>query len=446
MIKIRSTLLAGAAAAALLAGSPQSKAFMYTSAPGWYTSLEGRYMWNAGDKVPNYIYDYNFFSSSYSGASAKAKDGWGGAIMVGYRFQNRWDIAVGGQAGFLKGKDKASFSNGTTFANEREKVKLDYYVLDFEAGYNMPMSAGSSMRLFGGVRGAYFKEKAKGFVSGSNGSPTFFYSNGGKRKTTYWGVGPRIGVDAKLGISGGLHVFGGVAGAVLIGKFKDKTQFCGTYTGGPFCYNYNDKNKTKLVPNLEGELGLGYSFNTGNGTFSLQAGYRGDAWWGAGTQSEIIAYRGGSSVFNYKDGDHILHGPFVRLAMNFGAAPAPIAAAPPPPPPAAVMAKNYIVFFDFDRSDLTAQSRATIKQAADASKTAGTQRLTVTGHADRSGPDAYNMALSLRRANAVKDELVRDGVPASGIVIVGRGETQPLVPTADGVKEPQNRRVEIVLN
>ena len=73
------------------------------------------------------------------------------------------------------------------------------------------------------------------------------------------------------------------------------------------------------------------------------------------------------------------------------------------------------------------------------------QRVGVTGHADKSGSDAYNMALSLRRANNVKDELVRDGVPAASIVVVGRGESQPLVPTADGVREPQNRRVEIVL-
>ena len=58
---------------------------------------------------------------------------------------------------------------------------------------------------------------------------------------------------------------------------------------------------------------------------------------------------------------------------------------------------------------------------------------------------AGDMALSLRRANTVKDALVRDGVPATAISVIGKGETQPLVPTADGVREPQNRRVEIVL-
>ena len=85
------------------------------------------------------------------------------------------------------------------------------------------------------------------------------------------------------------------------------------------------------------------------------------------------------------------------------------------------------------------------QQAADQFKATGKARITATGQADRSGPDDYNMALSLRRAHAVKDALVRDGVPPTVISVLGKGETQPLVQTADGVREPQNRRVEIVL-
>ncbi|HTE35483.1 MAG TPA: OmpA family protein [Reyranella sp.] len=61
------------------------------------------------------------------------------------------------------------------------------------------------------------------------------------------------------------------------------------------------------------------------------------------------------------------------------------------------------------------------------------------------GTEAYNMALSLRRASAVKGMLVREGVPESDISVVALGEGQPMVPTADGVREAQNRRVEIVL-
>ena len=128
------------------------------------------------------------------------------------------------------------------------------------------------------------------------------------------------------------------------------------------------------------------------------------------------------------------------LQIKFGAA----AVAPPPPPPVA-QAPSNMVFFDWDRSNLSAQALNTIKQAANAFKTKGNARITATGHTDKSGPENYNMALSLRRANAVKDALVRNGVPATAISVVGKGESQPLVPTADGVREPQNRRVEIVI-
>jgi OmpA-OmpF porin, OOP family len=128
------------------------------------------------------------------------------------------------------------------------------------------------------------------------------------------------------------------------------------------------------------------------------------------------------------------------LELKFGP---PSEAAPPPPPP--VASTSFMVFFDWDRSNLSAQALNTIKQAAGAYKTKGSARVTATGHTDTSGPDSYNMALSLRRANTVKDALVREGVPATAISVIGKGETQPLVQTADGVREPQNRRVEIVI-
>jgi opacity protein-like surface antigen len=129
------------------------------------------------------------------------------------------------------------------------------------------------------------------------------------------------------------------------------------------------------------------------------------------------------------------------LTLKFGPA-APAAAPPPPPGP---VAPSFMVFFDWDRSNLSAQALNTIKQAAGAYKSKGSARITATGHTDKSGPDSYNMALSLRRANTVKDALVREGVPATAISVIGKGETQPLVQTADGVREPQNRRVEIVI-
>jgi hypothetical protein len=104
-----------------------------------------------------------------------------------------------------------------------------------------------------------------------------------------------------------------------------------------------------------------------------------------------------------------------------------------------------MVFFDWDRADLSAQALNTVQQAASAFKTRGSAQITATGHTDTSGSEAYNMALSLRRANTVKNALMQEGVPAQAISVVGRGEANPLVATGDGVREPQNRRVEIVV-
>src|SRR3954453_21965931 len=104
-----------------------------------------------------------------------------------------------------------------------------------------------------------------------------------------------------------------------------------------------------------------------------------------------------------------------------------------------------MVFFDWDRSNLSDQALNTIRQAAGAYKAKGSARITATGHTDTSGPESYNMALSLRRANAVKDALVRDGVPAQAITVMGKGKTRLLVPPGNNAREPQNRRVEIVV-
>jgi hypothetical protein len=131
----------------------------------------------------------------------------------------------------------------------------------------------------------------------------------------------------------------------------------------------------------------------------------------------------------------------VALLLAGCNSPPPQVAAPPPPPPAA--APSYMVFFDWDRSDLSSQAVSTIRQASAAWKSGGTPKITAIGHTDTSGPPDYNMALSLRRATTVKNALVREGVPAGSIDTVGKGESELLVQTADGVREPQNRRAEI---
>jgi OOP family OmpA-OmpF porin len=111
-------------------------------------------------------------------------------------------------------------------------------------------------------------------------------------------------------------------------------------------------------------------------------------------------------------------------------------------PPAPV---KYVVFFDWDRAVLTNQALATLNEASNAAKAGYNIKVDVVGHTDTSGESGYNQALSLRRANAVRNQLVTNGVNAQGIAISGRGETALLVQTGDGIREPQNRRAEITL-
>jgi outer membrane protein OmpA-like peptidoglycan-associated protein len=107
-------------------------------------------------------------------------------------------------------------------------------------------------------------------------------------------------------------------------------------------------------------------------------------------------------------------------------------------------AGRYLVFFDLDRAALRPDARAAVAEAAqEYLQGAGGARLSLAGHADRSASAAYNRRLSERRVEAVRAELVRLGVPADAIDTVAQGEEDPLVPTADGVREARNRRVEI---
>jgi iron complex outermembrane receptor protein len=140
------------------------------------------------------------------------------------------------------------------------------------------------------------------------------------------------------------------------------------------------------------------------------------------------------------------------IVFHFGGA-GPEPAAPPtayvPPPaaaPAPAAAHSYMVFFDFNKSELTAQAVQIVDQAAANAAAGKVTQLTVTGHTDTVGSDAYNMRLSRRRAESVSAELEKRGVAASEIAIVAKGKRDLLVPTGDGVREPQNRRVQIVFN
>lgn len=155
------------------------------------------------------------------------------------------------------------------------------------------------------------------------------------------------------------------------------------------------------------------------------------------------------------------HSALAGLVFNFGepkaaqpapppmpAPPPPTPPAPPPPeeppaPPAPAIPGPFLVFFDFDKYNITPEAASILDNVASSYAQTGQARVVVAGYTDTKGPAKYNMGLSQRRADSVKAYLVGKGVPDDAMATEAYGKTHLLVQTADGVREPQNRRVEI---
>lgn len=109
-------------------------------------------------------------------------------------------------------------------------------------------------------------------------------------------------------------------------------------------------------------------------------------------------------------------------------------------------AAPLMLFFDWGKPDIRSDDQAILDQAVTAWRASPGSRLFLSGHTDRSGSAAFNLSASRKRAQMVRDELVKRGVPAGSISVAAYGEERPLVPTEDGVREVQNRRVEIIVS
>jgi OmpA-OmpF porin, OOP family len=269
-------------------------------------------------------------------------------------------------------------------------------------------------------------------ILGQNVSPQTGWALGGKFGYDF--IGPRVEVEGLYRQNNHGNFFGGRA---ITGQISQVTAMAN------FLYDFNATGT--IVPYIGAGAGVGFidsDFNLGSTTFAYQGilgvGYNATPNLRFNLEGRYIGTTNPQVAGTSWTNNNVAA--LVGVQVKFGAA-----AAPPPPPPPPVAPPSFMVFFDWDRSNLSQQALATIRQAADAFKQKGSARITATGHTDTSGPEAYNMALSLRRANAVKDALVREGVPAQAITVIGRGEQGLLVQTGDGVREPQNRRVEIVI-
>ncbi len=157
------------------------------------------------------------------------------------------------------------------------------------------------------------------------------------------------------------------------------------------------------------------------------------------------------------DGRFRSHSILGGLTFNFGAPeeappppppPPPVDTPPPPPPPPPAPPPvctpgPYIVFFEWDRSDITPEAAGILDNAISAYQSCGNAQVMLAGHADRSGSASYNVGLSQRRADSVRAYLTGRGISDGTISSEAFGESRPRVETADGVRELQNRRVEI---
>jgi len=160
----------------------------------------------------------------------------------------------------------------------------------------------------------------------------------------------------------------------------------------------------------------------------------------------------GGLTFNFGAPD--VDVPDVVPTPPYVAPPPPPMVPPPPPPPRCPDGREvtdmsqcavgpFIVFFDWDRSDITPQAASILDNAAAQYRATGNAQVVLAGHADRSGSDQYNVGLSQRRAENVRQYLAGRGIAEGVMRTEAFGESRPLVETADGVREPQNRRVEI---
>ena len=260
-------------------------------------------------------------------------------------------------------------------------------------------------------------------------------------------IGGALSLGARYPIMPQLAVIGGVSGGVYgaFSRLAANDCFSGATSAAPCAagtLTSTSSQKNTVGGKVGGQLGLRY--NVGWGAFDLSSGID----WDSAIAGVANPVAGGTTQIKYASelGYHVglkLTVPFGGGATVTPAAAAPVAAPRAPAPAAVAPAKQvFIVFFEFDKSALTPDGKKVVDAGAAAFKS-GKSDIAIAGYTDRAGTTQYNLALSKRRADAVKTALVRDGVPAAAISESWHGEESPRVPTADGVREPQNRRVEI---
>jgi len=345
------------------------------------------------------------------------------ALPVAAKAQAITGLYIGGGAGvnIMQDEDaKASVPGFGTVASGHLQSRVG-------PAFNLSLGYGLGNGLRVELEGDY---RYNGFSGTSNGG---FHSGGQEQK-----YGPMVNVVYDfVGLSPYVQPYIGVGAGYQWAKESNLhasggglTVNAGTHTDGDFAY--------------QAIIGAALPIPSAPG-LSITADYRFMGLVGDRHYDGTLSGGGVTVPANIKLDSNYNHAVMIGFRYAFGAAPmapmAPAATAVPASP----VSRSYLVFFDWDRADLTDRARQIVSEAASNSTKVQYTRLEVNGYTDTSGTPQYNQGLSIRRAQSVAAELVKDGVPKSAIAIQGFGETHLLVPTGQGVREPQNRRVEIII-
>lgn len=320
------------------------------------------------------------------------------------------------------------------------------------------------------------KAETQGLYLGGNAGADFAVdskaSTGAGSNTVRYDVGPAVSLSLgydfgpfRAEVEGSFRDNGvsGTGGAAL-GNAGGSARTWATMFNGFYDFNTN----TPWTPYVGGGIGVGFfhaSLSGNRAPFSPVGLYSGSdttlAYQGiAGVSyalSQNLSLTADYRYFATTDGDiksngvkwnveNANHVVTVGARWSFGAPAAAVVQAPmvmPAPTPAPVT--EYSLLFDWDKSTITAESRATIAQAASVAGQIHANVVLVIGYTDTTGSRQYNQKLSQRRAEAVKRELIRQGISPDLIQTSGKGETDLAVPTQDEVREHQNRRAQIIL-
>jgi outer membrane protein OmpA-like peptidoglycan-associated protein len=391
-------------------GGQKMKKFGVGAAFGFSVALLGL------TPTPSWADDAGTASVQVAQAAAPMSPGW-----FAWAPHDWTGIYIGPQVGYNIGHTKVEYQAGPTSTNRTNDVPMG----GFTAGFDLQAPGaswgwGTPSWLVAGLE--LNADLINGTSSAKCPNPAFVCTSGIDWLAT---LGPRVGYA-----TGPLLVYGTGGFAVAQTRATTMSTVPTTAAAGA--------GGTKTAYGWFGGAGLQYaasdaiSLRIEDDYFRVAAN---------STQIDSLSALDTVKVTNY--------GNIIRLALVFQflaptppPAPTPVVAPPQPPAAVAPAKQTFIVFFEFDKSSLTADGKKVVDAAAAAFKS-GKSDIAIAGYTDLAGTQQYNLALSKRRADTVKAALVRDGVPAAAIGESWYGKENPRVPTADGVREPQNRRVEI---